>query len=70
VILHLKDPKTPRHHKQFQQSSKIKNQFTKLISHLYSNNEQIKKEYRKTIPFTIASEKNQIPGNKLNKGYK
>jgi hypothetical protein len=29
----------------------------KSVAFLYSNNEQIEKEYRKTIPFTIASEK-------------
>jgi hypothetical protein len=27
MILHLKDPKTPRHHKQLQHSSRIQNQF-------------------------------------------
>jgi hypothetical protein len=31
------------------------------------NNEQIEKQYRKAIPFTIAS-KNQIPRNNLKKG--
>jgi hypothetical protein len=40
----------------------------KSVAFPYTNNEQIKKEYRKTIPFTIAS-KNQILGNNLNKGY-
>jgi hypothetical protein len=29
----------------------------KLLAFLYTNNEQIEKEYRKTIPFTIASKK-------------
>jgi hypothetical protein len=29
----------------------------KPVTFLYTNNEQIEKEYRKTIPFTIASEK-------------
>jgi hypothetical protein len=29
----------------------------------------MEKENRKTIPFTIASKKNQIPRNKLNKGW-
>jgi hypothetical protein len=50
--------------------SRIQNQLTKLVAFLYTNNEQIEKEYRKVIPFTIASKKNQIPRNKLNKGYK
>jgi hypothetical protein len=38
------------------------------VAFLYTNNEQIKKEYRKSIPFTIASKKHQIPGSKLNRG--
>jgi hypothetical protein len=54
----------------FQQSSRIQNQLTKISSFLYTNNEQIDKEYRKIIPFTIASKKNQIPRNKLNKECK
>jgi hypothetical protein len=29
----------------------------KSLAFLYTNNEQTKKEYRKTIPFTIASKK-------------
>jgi hypothetical protein len=29
----------------------------KLVDFLYTNNEQIEKEYRKKIPFTIASKK-------------
>jgi hypothetical protein len=32
MILFLKDPKTPRHHKQLQQGGKIQNQLTKIIS--------------------------------------
>jgi hypothetical protein len=52
--------KTSRHHEQFQQSSRIKksiykNKFTKSIAFLYTNNEQIKREYRKIIPFMTAS---------------
>jgi hypothetical protein len=59
IILHLKDQrKLPRLHKQFQQSSRVQNQLTKISSFLYTNNEQIEKEYRKTTPFTIASKKN------------
>jgi hypothetical protein len=42
----------------------------KSVAFPYTKNEQIEKEYRKTIPFTIASKKNQIPGSKLNKGSK
>jgi hypothetical protein len=39
----------------------------KSVTFLYTNNEHTEKEYRKTIPFTIAL-KNKIPRNKLNKG--
>jgi hypothetical protein len=39
------------------------------IAFLYTNNEQIEKEYMKTIPFT-KPHKNQIPRNKLNKRCK
>jgi hypothetical protein len=42
----------------------------KSVVFLYNNNEQIEKEYMKTIPFTIASKKNQIPRNTLKKGCK
>jgi hypothetical protein len=38
----------------------------KSVAFLYTNNEQTKIEYRKTIPFTIVSKK--TPRNKLNKG--
>jgi hypothetical protein len=42
--------------------------FQKSVVFLYTNTDQIEKEYRKTIPFTIALKKNQIPRSKLNKG--
>jgi hypothetical protein len=32
MILYLKDQKTPRYHKQFQQGGRIQNQLTKIIS--------------------------------------
>jgi hypothetical protein len=35
----------------------------KSVAFLYTNNEQTEKEYKKTIPFAIASKKNQIPRN-------
>jgi hypothetical protein len=37
------------------------------MSFLYTNNKQTEKEYMETIPFTIASKKNQIPRSKHNK---
>jgi hypothetical protein len=42
----------------------------KSLVFLSTNNEQIEKVYLETIPFTIASKKNQIPRNKFNKGCK
>jgi hypothetical protein len=39
----------------------------KPLAFLHTNNEQTEKEYMETIPFTIASKKNQIPRTKLNK---
>jgi hypothetical protein len=39
----------------------------KSLAFLYSNNEQIEKEYMETSPFIIAS-KNHILKSKLNKG--
>jgi hypothetical protein len=32
MILHLKDPKTPRHHKQLEQGGRLQNQLTEIIS--------------------------------------
>jgi hypothetical protein len=40
----------------------------KSLAFLYTNNEQTEKDYMETIPFAIASKKNQILSSKLNKG--
>jgi hypothetical protein len=40
----------------------------KSLAFLYTNNEPTEKEYMKTIPFTLASKKNQMPRCKLNQG--
>jgi hypothetical protein len=41
----------------------------KSLAFLYTNNEQTEKEYKETVPFTIASKKkNQMPRRNLNKG--
>ena len=42
----------------------------KSVTFLYTNNEALEKEYKNTIPFKIASPKNQIPGNTLDQGGK
>jgi hypothetical protein len=59
MILYMKELKNSNKkqidiHKQFQQSSRIQNEFTKQIPFLYTNSKQIEKEYRKTILFTVA----------------
>jgi hypothetical protein len=52
----------------FNNVSRYKINLQKSVAHRYTNNEQIEKEYRKSIPFAIAS--NQIPRNTINKGCK
>jgi hypothetical protein len=44
-------------HKHFQQISGYQINIQKSIVFLYTNNEQAKKEIRKTIPLTIAAKK-------------
>jgi hypothetical protein len=41
----------------FRKGAGYKINLQKSVAFLYTNNEQIEKEYRKTIPFTIASKK-------------
>jgi hypothetical protein len=60
MILYLKDPKnsTPKlldTIKSFSNVSGYKINLQKSVAFLYTNNEQIEKEYTKTIPFKIAS---------------
>jgi retron-type reverse transcriptase len=72
IILYLKDTKNST-----QKLLDTMNRYSKVAVHkinlqkssafLYTNNEQTEKEYMETIPFTIASKKNQIPVCKLNK---
>jgi hypothetical protein len=47
-------PKTLTSYKDIQQSSRIQSQYTG-INNISINNEQSKKEMKKTIPLTIAS---------------
>jgi hypothetical protein len=73
MILYLKDPKnsTPKLLDTTNSFSKVagyKINLQKSLAFLYTNHEQIEKEYMKTIPCKIASKKNQIPRSKLNKG--
>jgi hypothetical protein len=73
VLLHLQDPKLSTKKlldaiNSFSKVAGYKINLQKSVAFLYTNIEQIEKEYRKTIPFIIPSKKNQIPKNDLNKG--
>jgi hypothetical protein len=74
MILYLKDPKNSTQKlldtiSSFSNAVGYKINLQKSVFFLYTHNDKIEKKYRKIIHFTIAS-KNQIPGNKLNKGCK
>jgi hypothetical protein len=73
MIIYLKDPKTSTQKlldtiNSYSKVAGFKINLQKLLAFLYPNNEQTEKEYMETIPFTIASKKNQIPRSKLRKG--
>jgi hypothetical protein len=60
MILYIKDPKNSTQKlldtiSSFSKVSGYKVNLPKSVAFLYTNNEQTEKEYRKTIPFTIAS---------------
>jgi hypothetical protein len=62
MILYLKDPKNSTQKllntiNNFIYVTGYNINLQKSVAFLYTNNEQIEKEYRKTIPFTIASKK-------------
>ena len=42
----------------------------KSVAFLYTSNETLEKEYKNTIPFKIATHKNQIPQNTPDQGGK
>jgi hypothetical protein len=63
MVLYLKDPKNSIPKlldiiNSFINVSGYKINLQKSVSFLYINHEQIEKEYRKIIPFTIVSKKN------------
>jgi predicted urease superfamily metal-dependent hydrolase len=75
MILYLKDPKTSTQKlldtiNSFSNAAGYKINLQKSVVFLYTINEQIKKEYRKTFPFTVDSNKNQMPRSILHKGWK
>jgi hypothetical protein len=59
MILYLKSPKNSTQKlldtiNNFSKVARYRNNLQKSVAFLYTNNEQIEKEYRKAIPFTIA----------------
>jgi hypothetical protein len=72
MILYLKDPEnsTPKLLDTINSFSNVagyKINLQNSIAFLYTNNEQIEKEYRKTIPCTIASKNIKDLGTNLTK---
>jgi hypothetical protein len=71
MILYLKTQKTTQKLldsiNSFSSVAEYKINLQKSLAFLHTNNEQTEKEYMETIPFTMASKKNQIPRSKLNK---
>jgi hypothetical protein len=66
MILYLKDSKNSTQKlldiiNSYSKVAGCKINIKKSLAFLYTNNEQTEKECVKTIPFTIASKKNQIP---------
>jgi hypothetical protein len=62
MVLYLKDPKNSTQKlldtiNSFSNVAGYKINLQKSVAFLYNNNEQIEKEYMKTIPFIIASKK-------------
>jgi hypothetical protein len=74
MILYLKDSKnsTPKLLDTINSFSKVagyKINLQKSLAFLYTNNEQIEKEYMETIQiYNLSSKRSQIPRSKLNKG--
>jgi hypothetical protein len=74
MILYLKDPKksTQKLLDTINIYSKVagyKINLQKSLAFLYTNNEQIEKEYMETIQiYNLTSKRSQIPRSKLNKG--
>jgi hypothetical protein len=55
MILHLIDQKNSTTINSYSKVAGYKIHLQKPVAFLYTNNEQIEKEYKKTIPFTLAS---------------
>jgi hypothetical protein len=72
MLLYLRDLKNSTQKRldtinSFSKVAAYKINLQKSVAFLHTNNEQIEKEYRKTIPFTIASKKIKYLGINLTK---
>jgi hypothetical protein len=72
MILYFKDPKNSTQNlldtiNCYSKVAGYKINLQKSLAFLYTNNKQTKKEYMKTIPFTIASKKIKYLGVNLTK---
>jgi hypothetical protein len=75
MILYLSDPKNSTQKlldtkNSFSNVAGYKINLQKSVAFLYTNNERTKEEYRKTIPFTIATKKPKYLGINLTKDVK
>ena len=75
MILYIENPKDSTQKlleliNKFSKVAGYKINIQKSVTFLYTNNEILEKEYRNTIPFKIAPQKNQIPGNTPDQGGK
>ena len=75
MILHTENhkdsiPKLLEPINKFSKVSGYKINIQKSAAFLYNNNEILEKEYKNTIPFKIAPQKNRTPGNTADQGGK
>uniref|UniRef100_A0A4X1U7S5 RNA-directed DNA polymerase n=1 Tax=Sus scrofa TaxID=9823 RepID=A0A4X1U7S5_PIG len=75
LILYIENPRdsTPKLLKLINEFSKVagyKINIQKSVAFLYTNNKILEKEYKNTIPFKHAPQKNQIPGTTPDQGGK
>ena len=69
MILYTENPKDSTQKRnelvnKFDNVAGYKINIQKSVTFLHTNNEILEKEYKNTIPFKIAPQKIQIPGNK------
>ena len=74
IILYVENPedstKKVKINKQIQQSCRIQINIQKSLVFLHTNNKQSEKEFKKTIPFTIASKRIKYFGINVTKEVK